>query len=62
MLEYSKTILKKVSFDRSLFERELIKAIDNILGEKLNEFINWCYSNFEDTHYDILTRCFNHYE
>ena len=27
MLEYSKTILSKVSFDKNLFDKELAKAI-----------------------------------
>ena len=34
MLEYSKTILSKVSFDRNLFEKELAKAI-KLVGEEL---------------------------
>ena len=59
MLEYSKTILKKVSFDRSLFERELLKAIQNIIEEKLEEFRKWCFYHFGQTHNDILIRCFN---
>jgi len=31
MLEYVKTILRKVSFDRDLFEKELIKALKTLM-------------------------------
>ncbi|QNL21491.1 hypothetical protein HZR84_05935 [Hyphobacterium sp. CCMP332] len=59
MLEYSKTILKKVSFDNALFERELLKAIRNIITEKLEEFRRWCFIHFGQSHRDILIRAFN---
>ena len=31
MLEYIKTILQKVSFDKALFEKELAKAINMLI-------------------------------
>ncbi len=41
MLEYSKTVLKKVSFDTKLFCKELEKAISRLLPEEIEELINW---------------------
>jgi len=35
MLEYTKTVLKKVSFDTKLFSKELKKAISNLLPEEI---------------------------
>ena len=37
MLEYSKTVLKKVSFDTLLFCKELKKAIMTLLPEEVEE-------------------------
>ena len=41
MLEYSKTVLKKVSFDTKLFCKELEKAISRLLPEEIEELKNW---------------------
>lgn len=41
MLEYSKTVLKKVSFDVQLFKRELKKAIKRLLPHELQELKEW---------------------
>lgn len=46
MLEYSKKVLKKVSFDVSLFKKELSKAYQNLLEEEIEELINWVTKNF----------------
>ena len=59
MLEYSKQILVKVSFDPFLFEKELLKAIARIVKEKIAEFRNWCYKVFENSYREILDRCFS---
>lgn len=37
MLDYTKTVLKKVSFDPSLFCKEVQKAIRNLLPNELEE-------------------------
>jgi hypothetical protein len=37
MLEYTKTILKKVSFDVTLFCREVQKAVQRLLPHELEE-------------------------
>lgn len=41
MLEYTKTVLQKVSFDARLFRRELEKAIDRLLPNELIELKQW---------------------
>lgn len=58
MLEYVKTILKKVSFDAKLFEKELRKAITSLVHSELIELKRWCYENFGHIHGTVLNRCF----
>lgn len=41
MFEYTKTILKKVSFNTDLFRRELEKAIDRLLPYEIEELLIW---------------------
>ncbi len=60
MLEYAKMILKKVSFDRRLFEKELIKALKLIIPNDLKEFKNWCYEQFGHVYNVILNKHLSH--
>jgi len=48
MLEYCKTILQKVSFNKSLFEKELKKSLTLIKKEDRQAFIKWCKATFTD--------------
>mgnify|MGYP003679932025 CR=1 FL=1 len=48
MLEYSKTVLKKVSFDTLLFCKELKKAIMTLLPEEVEELKVWLESYITD--------------
>lgn len=41
MLEYTKTVLQKVSFDARLFSRELKKAMKTLLPKELKELKQW---------------------
>ena len=41
MFEYTKTVLKKVSFNTDLFCRELEKALDRLLPYEVNELTIW---------------------
>jgi len=59
MLEYFKMILKKVSFERSLFEKELKKAIARLVGPEIKELKEWCYQNFSVRHRTVLDKCFH---
>jgi len=46
MLEYSKKILSKVSFDIQLFKKELLKAYQNLIEEDIEELMAWVKNNF----------------
>ncbi len=46
MLEYSKMILEKVSFDPRLFKTELNKAIQKLLSTEIAELKKWCIEKF----------------
>jgi hypothetical protein len=39
--DYTKTVLERVSFDPVLFERELKKAIRNLLPYEIEHLRNW---------------------
>ena len=42
MLEFCKKILEKVSFDRHLFKKELMKSITWVKTEELEVLRRWC--------------------
>ncbi|MBG8552823.1 hypothetical protein FY528_10230 [Hymenobacter lutimineralis] len=58
MLEYAKTILVKVSFDKILFEKELRKALRMLVPDELRELRAWCYQQFARVYRTILNRVF----
>lgn len=41
MLEYTKTVLQKVSFDVKLFSKELQKALSRLLPYEVEELKRW---------------------
>lgn len=41
MFEYTKTVLKKVSFNTDLFCKELEKALQRLLPHEINELTIW---------------------
>ena len=59
MLEYIKMILQKVSFDKSLFEKELKKAIAMLVPEEIKQLKSWCYAQFGRMYRVVLNRCFS---
>jgi len=58
MLEYVKTILVKVSFDKMLFEKELRKAFKVLVKEEIEQLKQWCYDQFSGVYLIILNRVF----
>jgi hypothetical protein len=58
MLEYVKLILFKVSFDKHLFEKELLKGLKAIIKEEVEELKTWCYINFGLDYQNILNNTF----
>ena len=41
MFEYTKTVLKKVSFNADLFCKELEKALNRLLPHEIEELVIW---------------------
>lgn len=58
MLEYFKTILAKVSFDKKLFEKELRKAIRSVMVDELGELKRWCYAKFGHLYGNLIEEQF----
>jgi hypothetical protein len=58
MLNYVKLILSKVSFDRSLFQKELEKAIKMLIPNEVLELKQWCVENFGHMYSMIINSCF----
>ncbi len=46
MLGFSKKVLKGVSFDRNLFQKELRKSIQNVKKEDVHKLYIWCLASF----------------
>lgn len=59
MLDYVKLILQKVSFDETIFEKELKKALKIISEEDTYQFQSWCYDQFGEMHELILDEHFS---
>jgi hypothetical protein len=58
MLDYIKLILLKVSFSKSLFEKELRKALRNIQPDEFAELKTWCYAQFGRIYRRVLKLVF----
>ncbi len=58
MLDYAKLILQKVSFNKTLFEKELRKALKTVLPADLAAFRVWCYAQFSRLYRRVLNRAF----
>lgn len=54
MLELSKQILKKVSFDKMLFRKELVKAVLWLKAEEKVLLKVWCLSTFGHLYKDVI--------
>jgi hypothetical protein len=59
MLEYQKLILKKVCFDKKLFERELKKTLKWINPIQKKDFEQWVEKEFLHIHPIIIKGVFN---
>ncbi len=59
MLELTKMILTKVSFDAHLFQKELDKAIKWITdAEEIKKFQVWCKKEFGSKYPKIVNKAF----
>jgi len=59
MLDYSKTLLNKVSFDRRLFTKELKKSISWIKKEDRLTLQIWCLATYGHLYKDVIVESFN---
>jgi hypothetical protein len=58
MLEYVKLILSKVSFSKELFEKELKKALAQLIPREVEQLRAWCYARFSHLYAEVLDRNF----
>jgi hypothetical protein len=59
MLELSKQILQKVSFDRELFKKELRKSISWINPNERSDLKEWCLATFGMVYKDLILDVFD---
>ena len=60
MLELTKKILRNVSFDSQLFQKELYKALKWITdAEEVKRFQEWCIVEFGAKYPKILSKAFS---
>ncbi|MCU0432038.1 MAG: hypothetical protein MUC87_01135 [Bacteroidia bacterium] len=59
MLEFSKNILEKVSFDRQLFYKELVKAARWVKPDEKLLLKAWCLATFGHVYGDLIRDVFN---
>lgn len=55
-IEYNKLILSKVSFNGELFERELYKALRDMLPQNRFALLEWCSHSFSSIHYKVIRK------
>ena len=60
MLEYTKLILRKVSFSKELFGKELRKSLKWLKKEEIVALQAWCLVTFGDRYGDIIHQAFRH--
>lgn len=57
MFELSKNILEKVSFDKTLFRKELIKAVKWLKPDEKMLLMVWCISTYGQ-YKDVISEVF----
>ena len=58
MLEITKNVLLKVSFDKTLFRKELKKATKWLAKEEYQQLKVWCLASFA-IYSDVVSEVFN---
>lgn len=58
MFELSKNILQKVSFDKTLFRKELTKAVNWLKPDEKMVLIVWCIATFGDKYKDVISEVY----
>ena len=58
MFELSKNILEKVSFDKTLFRKELTKALKWLKPDEKTLLKMWCLTTFGHQYRDVIREVF----
>jgi hypothetical protein len=58
MLEYTMTILQKVSFSPALFGKELKKSLKWLQDDEVYLLRTWCFLTFGDIYLEIIKEAF----
>jgi len=59
MLEFSKNVLQKVSFDHHLFEKELTKSLQWINQSDAESLREWCLEMYGNKYSHIIQQAFD---
>lgn len=59
MLEHQKYVIEKVSHDKYLFRKELVKSLGWLNSNEVYELYKWVKSNYMGSHKDIIYEVFN---
>ncbi len=59
MLEFSKNVLQKVSFDHLLFEKELTKSLQWINQSDAESLREWCLEMYGNKYSHIIQQAFD---
>lgn len=60
MYELSKKVLLKVSFDKTLFRKELLKTRKWLKPKESLLLKAWCLAHFGHVYKDVIQECFEH--
>jgi hypothetical protein len=60
MLKFCQEILEKVSFDRMLFQKELLKSIKWLNIDEAKILKMWCVATFGHLYMDVIVQAFSH--
>ena len=58
MFELSKNILEKVSFDKTLFRKELLKAFKWLKADEKTLLMIWCLATFGHKYKDVIAEVY----
>ena len=58
MLNYTETILLKVSFNKELFRKELNKSVKWLERNEIKALQIWCILNFGTLYMDVINEVF----
>ena len=59
MLEFCKSVLSKVSFDRALFAKELKKSVRWLKKSEIQNLKDWCLNRYGEVYGDVILSIFS---